>query len=498
MKAPDNKGDSQRFSQAVADCFSRQKDAGTARAMALPEDLGLLQPIIFGDEQDAALVADLAAWREASAFAYPSQFRVTQEGTRRWLENGILKNPNRLLLLVIDASGERIGHVGLAWSVDHPLALEAESILRGRRDKAPGIMRAAMQAMLAWAVAELNPAHMFLRVFDDNDKAVRFYRQLGFTAASRLPLRRHEQDDDAVIYRPCGDDDHNAPDKYFLYMVHTLSEKQKMVRRPPRDLARAIRRRTLMMVHRACASHIGGGLSAADLLAHLYGGFLRIDPRSPDAADRDRLIVSKGHIAAAVYATLAECGYFPTKTLETFTENGSILAGHVSHHAPGVEFSTGSLGHGLSLGAGIALAGKSGGGKFGAYILLSDGECDEGSIWEAALFASAQKLDNLTAIVDYNKLQGFGRIEDIMPLEPFSDKWTSFGWSVREIDGHDHDDIEKTLRALPFEQGKPSAIIAHTVKGKGVSFMENKLEWHYRSPDDDQLARALSELGKLP
>ncbi len=266
----------------------------------------------------------------------------------------------------------------------------------------------------------------------------------------------------------------------------------------PVELARRIRVHALRMVHRANASHIGGCLSMADLLAHLSAWRMNMNPKRPDDPMRDRLIVSKGHSAAGIYAALAERGFFPLKTLETYAENGSILAGHVSHHAPGVEFSTGSLGHGLSLGAGIALAGKSGSKNFGAYVLLSDGECDEGSVWEAALFAAAKRLDNLTAIVDYNKLQGFGRIEDVLPLEPFCDKWTSFGWAVREIDGHDHAVIEKTLRALPFELGKPSAIIAHTVKGKGVSFMEDKLEWHYRSPDDDQLARALSELGELP
>jgi len=481
------------FREAVAACFERWKNAGPEAAIALPDDRGRLRPARFGDEQDAALIADLAAWREAAAFAYPTVFRVTLEGTRRWLEKGILQNPTRLLFLVLDPAGKRLGHVGLAWSDEHPADLEAENIVRGRHDCAPGAMTAAMRALLTWAAAEL-PAAVFLQVFADNERAIRFYRRLGFLAAGRRPLRRHEQEN-AVVYRPCAPDDRAAPDKVFLRMIHAPAGQTGAVGRSPVDLARAIRRRALTMVHRADASHIGGGLSAADLLAHLYGGFLRVDPRRPDAADRDRLLISKGHIAATVYAALAEAGFFHPTWLDAYSADDSPLAGHVTaRDVPGVELSTGSLGHGLSVGAGLALAARRDEVDWRTVVLLSDGECDEGSIWEAALFAATHQLDNLIALVDHNGWQGFGRVEEVAPLAPFAEKWRAFGWAAREIDGHDHAQLAAALAALPYEKGKPSVVIARTIKGKGVSFMENRLEWHYRAPDKEQLARALAEL----
>jgi transketolase len=262
-----------------------------------------------------------------------------------------------------------------------------------------------------------------------------------------------------------------------------------------RSLATRIRARSLRMTHRARSSHIGGCLSAADLLAVLYGGILRVDPRQPALPDRDRFILSKGHAAAALYAVLAERGFFPEEWLETFYADGSCLPGHATYGVPGVEVSTGSLGHGLSIGCGMALAGKHDGKSYRVFTLLSDGECDEGSTWEAAFFAPHHRLDNLTAIIDYNKIQSFGRVKEVLDLEPFAAKWRSCNWDVREIDGHDFGAIEKVLSDVPFQKGKPSCIIAHTVKGKGVSFMENDLAWHYRSPDGDQLRRALAELG---
>jgi transketolase len=231
----------------------------------------------------------------------------------------------------------------------------------------------------------------------------------------------------------------------------------------------------------------------ADILAVLYGGVLRVKPDEPAWQRRDRLIVSKGHAAAAVYAALAERGFFPRQLLETYCQDGSTLTGHISHRVPGVEFSTGSLGHGLSLACGIALAGRQGDG-FRAFVILSDGECDEGSVWEAALFASHHRLDNLAAIIDYNKIQSFGRVDEVLALEPFAAKWRAFGWTVAEIDGHDHDALRATLEAAPAEEGRPTAIIAHTVKGKGVSFMEDRLAWHYKSPSEEQLDEALREL----
>ncbi len=260
------------------------------------------------------------------------------------------------------------------------------------------------------------------------------------------------------------------------------------------DLARRIRKDVLRMVHRTRASHVGSCFSMADMMAVLYGRCLRIDPLHPDAADRDRVVVSKGHAAAAVYATLANRGFFPLEWLDHYTENGGLLAGHASHNVPGIELSTGSLGHGLSVGTGMALAARVQQSERRTFVVLSDGECDEGSIWEAALFAGHHGLDNLTVLVDYNKIQSFGRVADILRLEPFADKWRSFGWAVREVDGHDHAALAETLESLPLSAGQPGVLLCHTVKGKGVSFMEDQMVWHYKSPNDEQLAQALREL----
>ncbi len=261
------------------------------------------------------------------------------------------------------------------------------------------------------------------------------------------------------------------------------------------ELARRIRRHTLRMVHKAGASHVGTCFSMTDLLAVLYGAVMRIDPARPDWEDRDRFVLSKGHGAAALYATIAERGFFPLSWLDTYCQDGSRLAGHITHHGvPGVEVSSGSLGHGLSIACGMALAGKRDGRSYRVFTLLSDGECDEGSIWEAVLFAPHHRLDNLIVLVDYNKIQSFGTVKEVLDLEPYADKWRAFNWAVREIDGHDYQQIGATLGEIPFEPGRPSVVIAHTVKGKGVDFMENKLEWHYRSPDSRQLTQALAQL----
>ncbi len=261
-------------------------------------------------------------------------------------------------------------------------------------------------------------------------------------------------------------------------------------------LARRIRTHTLRMVHKARASHVGSCFSMTDLLAVLYGAVLRVDPARPEWEDRDRFLLSKGHGAAAIYATLAECGFFPAERLDTYCQDGTALAGHITHYGiPGVEASSGSLGHGLSCACGMALAGKADARPYRVFCLLSDGECDEGSVWEAALFAPHRRLDNLVAVVDYNKIQSFGTVKEVLDLHPFADKWRAFGWAVREVDGHDVDATLAALRAVPFEAGKPSCVLAHTVKGKGVRFMEDKLEWHYRSPDAGQLASAVAEVG---
>jgi transketolase len=262
-----------------------------------------------------------------------------------------------------------------------------------------------------------------------------------------------------------------------------------------RELARQIRIETVRMVARARASHVGSSLSMADILAVLYGGVLNVDPAAPQKADRDRVIVSKGHAAAGYYATLALSGFFPVSELAQYCNDGSRLLGHVSHHVPGVELSTGSLGHGLSVATGLALAAQRLQRPYRTFVVLSDGECDEGSTWEAALFAAHHRLDSLVAVVDANGIQSFGSVAEVLTLEPLAEKWASFGWAVRELDGHDHDALSEVFGALPLVPGKPTLVVARTCKGKGVSFMENQLAWHYRSPGPDDLARALRELG---
>ena len=249
------------------------------------------------------------------------------------------------------------------------------------------------------------------------------------------------------------------------------------------------------MTHQAKSSHVGSSLSMVELLAVLYGKVLRVRPEQPDWPDRDRFILSKGHGCAAYYAVLAEAGFFPLDWLDTFYQNGSRLAGHATHaYVPGIEISTGSLGHGLSVATGMALASKRDARPWRVFCLLSDGECDEGSNWEPILFAPQHHLDNLVVVVDYNKIQSLGTVKEVIDLEPFADKWRAFGWAVREINGHNLREIEETLTEIPFESGRPSCVIAHTVKGKGVSFMESKLLWHYRTPQGEEYEAALAEL----
>jgi transketolase len=262
-----------------------------------------------------------------------------------------------------------------------------------------------------------------------------------------------------------------------------------------RELAQRIRINALRMTSRGGSSHIGSALSIADILATLYGDVLNVESSHPQKVDRDRFVLSKGHAGAAVYAALAETGFFPPSKLETHYQDGSDLSGHISHKGiPGVELSTGSLGHGLSVGAGMAYAGKLSDASHRVFVLLSDGECDEGSNWEAIMFAAHHMLDNLIAIVDYNKIQSLAPVSETLQLEPFADKWTSFGWSVVEVDGHDHDELHAALSRIPAEGMKPTCVIAHTTKGKGVSFMENTVLWHYRTARGDEFDSALQEL----
>ena len=246
------------------------------------------------------------------------------------------------------------------------------------------------------------------------------------------------------------------------------------------------------MTSRGRSSHVASGLSVADILAVLYGEVMKFVPTDPQSPTRDRFVMSKGHAGAAVYAVLAESGFFSVERLREHYQNGSVFSGHVSHAGiPGVEVSTGSLGHGLSIATGMAWRVQATGSSARTFVLLSDGECDEGSTWEAALFAAHHGLARLTAVVDYNGMQSLATTEETLALEPFADKWRSFGWDTREVDGHDHSQLRE---ALTEGTGRPVCVLAHTVKGKGVSFMENQVLWHYRPPSEDELASALGEL----
>jgi transketolase len=266
-----------------------------------------------------------------------------------------------------------------------------------------------------------------------------------------------------------------------------------------RFLAQRLRIHAVRMVSQAKTSHIGSCLSVADILAVLYGDVLRIDPDRPQWADRDRLVMSKGHAAAITYAAVAEAGFMPVERLAEYGQPGSALWGHVTHvGVPGIEFSSGSLGHGLPASVGMALVGKRDHRPYRVFTVMSDGELDEGSNWEAILFAAHHGLDNLTAVIDYNKIQSLDLVEKTINLEPLAEKFRAFGWSAVEVDGHDIGELRRALHAVPAVAGRPTMVIAHTIKGKGVSFMEGQVLWHYRPPTGDELTAALRELGAQP
>lgn len=259
-------------------------------------------------------------------------------------------------------------------------------------------------------------------------------------------------------------------------------------------LAANIRRKSIDMTNLSGASHVGSCLSIADILAVLYSSVLEVDPTNPDAPERDRFILSKGHAAAALYAALSEVGFLSSEETLSHCKNGSRLMGHATHHLPGIEFSTGSLGHGLPVGGGMALADKMDAKNRKTVVLLSDGECDEGSNWESIMFAGHHKLKNLMAIIDYNKIQSLKSTKDTLDLEPFTEKWRAFGWAVTEVDGHNHDALLTAFTDVSDAENRPRVVICHTTKGKGVSFMENSVLWHYRSPQDEEYNAAITEL----
>lgn len=260
------------------------------------------------------------------------------------------------------------------------------------------------------------------------------------------------------------------------------------------EKARQIRRKVLEMVYRHKTSHVGSAFSIVEMLVALYFGILKVNPEEPRKKGRDIFILSKGHGCSALYATLAFRGFFPEKDLDDYCADKDLLPGHPTLAVPGVEAITGSLGHGLPIGIGMAMGKQLDGESSRVYVLMGDGECSEGSVWEGALFAARMKLDNVIGVVDSNKLHGYDKSCDILPEARLIAMWKAAGWSVREIDGHSLPAVTAALREVPFEKAKPSLIFMHTVKGKGVSFMENRLEWHYKSPNDAEYKKALEEL----
>ena len=259
-----------------------------------------------------------------------------------------------------------------------------------------------------------------------------------------------------------------------------------------REISKKIRKHVLKMMYESKSSHIGGCFSVVEILVTLYYNILKIDPNNPNDPKRDRLFLSKAHSSPTLYSILAERGFFPLNFLETYYKNGGKLPGHLDKESvPGIEHSMGSLGHGLSVGVGVSFANIKSGNPGRVFVILGDGECNEGSVWEAVMFASHHKLSNLTAVIDYNKIQSFGSTNEVINQEPILQRWKSFGWDAIEIDGHNHDEL---FNAFQMKQNGPKAIIAHTIKGKGVSFMENSLDWHYKSPTKEQYEQALEEL----
>jgi len=274
-------------------------------------------------------------------------------------------------------------------------------------------------------------------------------------------------------------------------MVETREELIQRLKKTAKEMRKII----IKTSENAAQGHVAPAFSAIETGVALYFHIMKLDPKNPKWEDRDRFLLSAGHKCLIPYVALAMLDFYPMKVLDTFDQFGSTLGGHpIYEKCPGVDASTGSLGHGLPLGVGMAIAGKRDKKDYRVFVMMGDGECDEGTVWEGAMAASKYKLDNLVGIVDYNKLSVDGLISEVMPLEPFADKWRSFGWECEEIDGHNMEEVVSTLEQVPFKKGKPSMILAHTIKGKGVSFITNKLEWHMRAPTKEEATAALKEI----
>lgn len=437
---------------------------------------------------DDNVVELLTKWRSEHQDAFPSQFKVTHEGTKRWGQKQLLDLPDRILFFLETPEGKPYAHLGLYRFDFGKKSCEIDNIVRGESTQ-PGSMTHALRALIIWTFETLQVKTQYLQVFSDNEQAVRLYRRCGFVDVKLNPLKKLVTQD-AIKFIDM-EKPQDTPDRYFLLMKlehFDVSALQKV--------AREVRKDIMYMANRAKSAHVGGALSCVEILTALYFDIMRVDPKEPENPKNDRLIFSKAHDAKALYAVLCERGFFAKKVLDGYERDGGQLPGHSTRHCvPGVEASAGSLGHGLPIATGMAFIGKVDKKKHKIFAILSDGECDEGSTWEAILFAGHHKLDNLIAIVDYNKLQGFGFTKDVLDLEPFADKWRSFGWEVREANGHDFADLIPVLRNVPLQKNKPTVILAHTIKGLGgVPLHVNQISSQYKPPSDEEYATLIDEL----
>jgi transketolase len=438
---------------------------------------------------DDKIIKLLTKWRSEHQDAFPSQFKVTHAGTKKWGQAQLLNLPDRTLFFLETLDGRPFAHMGLFRFNYKEKSCEIDNVVRGV-DLLPGSMTAALQALIKWTLTVLEVKIIYLQVFSDNEKAINLYRRCGFVGVKKKPLKKIVESGiirfvDITIPK-------EKADRYFLVMKLMPDRKIGILEK----VAKMIRKDILLMANRAKSAHVGGALSCVELLVALYFNVMKVFPKNPESDKRDRFIFSKAHDAKALYATLCARGFFDKNILDGYELDGGLLPGHSTRHAvPGIEASAGALGHGLSMATGMAYVGKIDKKKHRVFAMLSDGECDEGSTWEAILFAGHHKLDNLVVIVDYNKLQGFGYTKDILDLEPFAQKWESFGWVAKEIDGHNFDEILQTLGKVPLQKNKPTVIIAHTIKGLGgVPLHVNQISSQYKPPTDEELKKALKEL----
>lgn len=430
----------------------------------------------------------LAKWRNNNQDAFPAQFKVTEEGTKKWGEAQLLNLPDRILFFLETLEGKPFAHLGLYRFNYEERSCEIDNIVRGE-NLLPGSMTDALEVLIEWTFSVLQVKTLYLQVFADNDKAIKLYRRCGFVDVKMKPLEKIVEPGITRFVDIVNSKE--KTDRYFLVMKLEVKDYNKV--KKLEKIAKAVRKDILIMANRAQSAHVGGALSCVELLTALYFDAMRVYPKDADNSKRDRLIFSKAHDAKALYATLSARGFFDKKILEGYEVDNGLLPGHSTRHCvPGVEASAGALGHGLSMATGMAYVGKQDKKRHKVFAILSDGECDEGSTWEAILFAGHHKLDNLIAIVDYNKLQGVGFTKDILNLEPFAQKWQSFGWETKEIDGHNFNEILAYLKSLPLKKNKPTVIIAHTIKGfGGVPEHMNQVLSQYKAPTDEELKSLL-------